>query len=176
MRRWLVYRTDEKQFWYSVRSWEQVSDCIHALCNPWCKIARELPSSRAREEHCFLPEWFLLVVYLAVRSRRSPSCPAKPESFLWATHLAHLLKDWCAYNAVLLGIWRRLGGWSVLNNSVCVCPTWALLTGAIFIICMLVPIKKKGYLNTFSNTFLRFHRQRNAFLWICTSKEMPCEN
>lgn len=75
-----------------MRSWEQVSDCISALPHPWCEIAREMPSSRAREDHCLLPEWFLLVLCLAVKSRRSPSCPAKPESFLWAIHLEHLLK------------------------------------------------------------------------------------
>lgn len=33
-----------------------MSDCIHALPHPWGEIARKLPSSRAREEHCFLPE------------------------------------------------------------------------------------------------------------------------
>lgn len=85
--------TDEKQCQHSVRSWEQMNDCVSALPHHWCEVAREMPSSRAGEEHCFLPEWFLVVLCLVVRSRRSPSCPAKPESFLWATHLARLLED-----------------------------------------------------------------------------------
>lgn len=129
VRRWLGYRTDENQCQYSVRSWEQVSDCISALPHLWCEIAREMPSSRAREEHCFLPEWFLLVLCLAVRSRRSPSCPAKPESFLWATQLAHLLRDWYAYDAALHGIWGRLGVSSidVVLITVCVLPGFCLL-------------------------------------------------
>lgn len=78
--RQLGYRTDEKQCRGSVRSWEQVSDCFSALPYPLCEIAMEMPSSRAREEHCLLPEWFLLVLCWAMKSSRSPSCPAKPES------------------------------------------------------------------------------------------------
>lgn len=78
----LGYRTDEKQCHGSVRSWEQVSDCISALPHPWCEIAREMPSCRAREEHCLLPEWFLSSVP-GCESQEEPPLPCKARVLSW---------------------------------------------------------------------------------------------